>query len=98
MTIETELKNELRYHASKKSVFIAYLLWFFLGTIGAHRFYVGKIPSGIIMLVLCVISWVLTLVFVGVIGFGILFVWLLVDVFLVHVYVSQHNTRLMDSL
>lgn len=33
-----------------KSKFIAYLLWFFLGLFGVHRFYLGKVGSGILYL------------------------------------------------
>lgn len=33
-----------------KSKAVAYLLWFFLGVLGAHKFYVGKIGMGIIYL------------------------------------------------
>ena len=70
----------------------------FLGTIGAHRFYVGKILTGVLMVVLCALSWVLMIVLVGIVGFVILYMWLLVDLFLVHEYVSQHNNRLIESL
>lgn len=31
-----------------KSKGIAYLLWFFLGTFGVHKFYLGKIGVGIL--------------------------------------------------
>lgn len=33
-----------------KSKGIAYLLWFFLGSISAHRFYLGKVGTGILYL------------------------------------------------
>jgi TM2 domain-containing membrane protein YozV len=36
---------------SKKDYVPTLLLCFFLGTFGAHRFYVGKIGTGILMLV-----------------------------------------------
>ena len=36
---------------SDKSRLVAVLLCFFLGSFGAHRFYVGKIGTGILMLV-----------------------------------------------
>lgn len=42
----------LWYDANKKSVFVAYLLWWFLGTFGAHRFYFGKIATAVGMLLL----------------------------------------------
>ena len=33
-----------------KSKGVAYLLWFFLGLIGAHKFYVGKVGMGVVYL------------------------------------------------
>ena len=36
---------------SPKSRLVAVLLCFFLGVFGAHRFYVGKIGTGVLMLV-----------------------------------------------
>ena len=39
-------------NASPKSRLVACLLCFFLGAVGAHRFYVGKIGSGIAMILL----------------------------------------------
>lgn len=36
---------------SPKSFVAAVLLCFFLGTLGIHRFYVGKIGTGILMLI-----------------------------------------------
>lgn len=51
-----------------KSKGIAYLLWFFLGIIGGHRFYLGKIGTGI--LYLCTfgfagIGWIIDLFTLG---------------------------------
>lgn len=41
----------------KKSTGLAYLLWFFLGTLGIHKFYIGKVISGIIYAVLGLFAW-----------------------------------------
>ena len=38
---------------SPKSFVAAILLCFFLGSLGIHRFYVGKIGTGILMLITC---------------------------------------------
>ena len=46
-------------YASSRKVLIAFLLCFFLGGLGIHRFYVGKIGTGIL--------WLLT---GGLLGFG----------------------------
>jgi TM2 domain-containing membrane protein YozV len=49
---------------SQKSRLVALLLCFFLGWLGAHRFYVGKIGTGVLM----------PLTFGGVFG-----IWIIVD-------------------
>ncbi len=59
----------------KRSILVAYILWFFLGYFGVHRFYCGKYITGII--------WFCT---GGVFGIG----WL-IDVFLVPFMVLQDN-------
>jgi len=51
----------------KKSTAATWLLWIFLGVFGAHRFYLGRIGTGVAML--------LTI--------GGLLIWALVDAFLI---------------
>lgn len=51
-----------------KSKTAAYLLWFFLGGLSLHRFYLGKIGSGIIYLLtgqLLGIGWIVDLFILG---------------------------------
>ncbi len=54
-------------NVSSKSRLIAFLLCLFLGALGVHRFYVGKIGTGILM-VLTVgglgIWWLIDLIFI----------------------------------
>jgi TM2 domain-containing membrane protein YozV len=57
---------------SEKKLLPAVLLCFFLGTLGIHRFYVGKIGTGIL--------WLITLGFVG-IGTLVDFILLLIGKF-----------------
>ena len=42
---------------SPKSRLATALLAFFLGVLGAHRFYIGRIITGIVMLLLCIGGW-----------------------------------------
>jgi len=58
--------------SSEKKILPAFLLCFFLGALGIHRFYVGKIGTGIL--------WLLTL---GLLGIGVLvdFIMILVGSF-----------------
>ena len=42
-----------------KNRLVAALLAFFLGTIGIHKFYLGKTTAGIIMLVCGTVGWIL---------------------------------------
>lgn len=62
----------------RKGWVIALMLAFFLGAIGAHRFYLGKNVSGIIMLVLTVASPVTLFISLFITG-----VWALVDFILI---------------
>lgn len=59
------------------SLVIGYILWFFFGLIGAHRFYYGKPITGMV--------WFLTL---GVVGIG----WI-IDAFLMPLMDDQANSR-----
>ena len=47
------------YEAGRKSAGLAYLLWFFLGTFGVHRFYLKRTASGWIQFVVHVSGWAL---------------------------------------
>ena len=82
--MSTRLDDErlMRYDAAKRSALIAYLLWFFLGLFGVHRFYLGKFGSGFAMLALHGFSWLTVWILVGWIGFGLLGLWWLIDALL----------------
>jgi TM2 domain-containing membrane protein YozV len=72
---------------STKSVGVAYVLWFFGGTLGAHRFYLGYIASGTAMLVLTVFAVVIAMLpFLMVFSLpllAVLAIWWLIDAFLI---------------
>lgn len=60
--------TDITYGVSKKSKKVALLLCIFLGGLGAHRFYVGKVGTGI--LYLCTggvfgIGWIMDIIFIA---------------------------------
>ncbi|MGE8143080.1 TM2 domain-containing protein [Novosphingobium sp. NPDC080210] len=73
---------EQRVANDTQSIGAAYFLWFFLGLIGAHRFYLRRPGSGIAMLLT-----------IG--GFGI---WWLIDIFLIPGMVRQSRETLRQRL
>jgi len=60
-----------------KSKTVAFLLWFFLGFFSAHRFYLGKVGTGILYLLTLQLG-----------GIG----WI-IDLFLIGGQVDQYNTN-----
>ena len=78
MLLDSEIKSQ------GKNMLLAYVLWYFLGIIGGHRFYMKKTGSAIAMLILSI----------TVIGLIATFIWWVVDAFLVHTWVKEHNRNL----
>jgi len=88
----------MRYDANKRSALLAYLLWFFLGWFGIHRFYLKRAGSGLIILVLALISVPLTVVLIGYVGFAILGLWWCIDALLIPGMVQSYNNGLLADL
>src|SRR5262245_58291942 len=88
----------MAFESRRKTIAVAYILWFFFGGVGGHRFYAGRTFSGVAMLALFIGGWILTLAVVGVfvlVGLGI---WALVDAFLIPGWIRDYNTRLASEL
>ncbi|WP_341666795.1 TM2 domain-containing protein [Alcaligenes sp. SDU_A2] len=86
------------YDANKKSVGVAYLLWFFLGSLGGHRFYAGKTGSAVALLATTILGSLLTVVGVGLFLLGIVVLWVLIDAFLIPGWIRSTNTLLAATL
>lgn len=87
------------YDANKKSMGLAYVLWFFIGIFGAHRFYAGHTGSGVAMLIISLLSFPLLLLGgVGAFGFFVTGIWALVDLFLIPGMIRGQNNMLAYSL
>lgn len=84
-----------RPYVSLKSTGTAYLLWFFMGGLSAHRFYLGFSTSAIIQLLLTPIGYAMLL---SKSPAGLLFpiasgLWILADAFLIPSLVTKANER-----
>lgn len=77
LTIQQQMLIEQRVTNEAKSVGAAYLLWFFLWFVSAHRFYLGRPGTAILQI----------LSFFIVIGF----IWVIVDAFLIPGMVQQQK-------
>jgi len=76
------------FEVNRKSVGATYLLWLFLGPLGAHRFYAGRTRTGFIQLALCL----------SVVGWLVLIPWLFADLFLIPDIVRDHNMGVIRDM
>lgn len=89
MTQKVEVaRMEAEIAFKEKEIVLAYLFWFFLGPLGVHRFYLGRIKTGVAFLLMSTIGAFLLfpLFIVG--------IWWLVDAYLVYKYVEEHNDEM----
>ncbi|GIQ68827.1 TM2 domain-containing protein [Xylanibacillus composti] len=71
-----------------KNMVVAYVLWFFLGMLGGHRFYMNRPITAIVQLVLSL----------TVVGMMITSLWWIADAFLLHGYVQDKNRELENDV
>ena len=83
---------------SRKSIPVAYLLWFLLGTFGAHRLYLKRRATGTVLLATALSSFLLmsgvfgpTPARAGYVVIWIPMVWALVDLFLIPGLKREHD-------
>lgn len=94
MLIEQRVANEA------KSTGLAYVLWFFLGGLGMHRFYLGRPLSGIILLLMVPAGIFMMLAqnrfgaFLVIVGV----LWLIVDAFLIPGMVNRSRQKVRRDL
>ncbi|KRM90833.1 TM2 domain-containing protein [Liquorilactobacillus cacaonum] len=90
LTNEERLLVNSEIEKRKKNTVVAYLLWFFLGTVGGHRYYFGKIGSAIAM----------TLITVLTLGFGVIItgIWAIIDVFFINGWLREDQDRIENGL
>lgn len=76
-----------------KRVGVAYILWLLLGTVGGHRFYLGRIGTAMMMLGYSLIGWAMTWVGVGWLLLGAVWLVWVIDAFLIPSMASRAVTE-----
>jgi TM2 domain-containing membrane protein YozV len=67
---------------------VAYLLWFFFGLLGGHRFYLGRVGSGVVQALLSI----------TVFGLFISAPWVLIDLFLINGMMLERRDQIRHRL
>ncbi|WP_410216253.1 TM2 domain-containing protein [Paracoccus sp. (in: a-proteobacteria)] len=83
MNTQRELLIEQRVANEAKSPLVAYLLLIFLWGFGVHRMYLGRWMSGLLMLAIWAVGWLLTPVLIGWPAVGFVAIWCVIDLFLI---------------
>jgi TM2 domain-containing membrane protein YozV len=91
--MDNSTRQQLFYEAHRKSTGLAYLLWFLFGGFGVHRFYLDQKGTGIAQLLLLLLGWIP----IG-LGWLVLAVWLIVDLFLIPDMSRRFNVELIGTL
>ena len=86
--LSSDTRAMMLFEANKKTALVAYILWFFLGLLGGHNFYLGRIGVAVAQLILTI----------TVIGMVITIFWVLVDAFLIPGWVRNQNNMLALQL
>ncbi|MFN3661738.1 NINE protein [Yoonia sp.] len=94
MDTQQQILLEQRVANGKKSLGVAYLLLFFLGGFGAHRFYLGRMGTGFAILFLVWGGVLLSAILIGIPMLIIGGIWVLVDIFLLPSMVELDTQRL----
>jgi TM2 domain-containing membrane protein YozV len=88
LTTEQKIYIEQRVSNEAPSIGVAYLLWLFLGGLGAHRFYLRRVGTGLMLLFITLIglvAWPLLVVTA---------IWVILDAFFIPGIVRAEKGRL----
>lgn len=88
-------KKTVSVRVQGKSHLFAYLLWVLamIGLVGVHRFYLGRIKTGVVQLLLAILGFITLGIGLGIILLIILGIWLLMDLYFIHQFVEQENAK-----
>lgn len=71
--IAETLSKKINELVDNKSIVVYLLLCFFVGAFGVHRLYAGKTTTGIVMLLMGAVGWILIIPFIAAV------IWAIVD-------------------
>lgn len=77
-----------------KNLLVAYILWWFLGWAGVHRFYLNHPKTGIAQLVLGILGIVTMMFGIGIVFLLIWLVWWIADAYFTYKMVEEENEKL----
>src|SRR5215510_3062455 len=86
--LSRDTRAMMLFEANKKTALVAYILWFFLGLLGGHNFYLKRTGVAVAQLLLTL----------PVVGMVVTVVWVLVDAFLIPGWVRNQNNLLAAQL
>ena len=87
-------KVDIQVSENGKSLIVAYVLWFFLGIFGVHRFYLGRVKSGLWMLGLTAVGYLLTILIIGILPLIAVGFWWCIDAYFTYKITNEVNEKL----
>lgn len=88
---------ESEFRRRKKSRVVLWLLWWFTGIIGGHRYYLGDKGRAIAQTIVFLLSLFVEVIFLEPAGFSLLIIpalWALVDAFFIGHRLAQKNEEI----
>ncbi|MCT8972112.1 TM2 domain-containing protein [Microbaculum marinisediminis] len=91
MTDTSQSRQMMEYDALSKSAVLAYILWFFLGFLGAHRLYSARVLSGILQFLLWGLGWLTMWILIGWAFWALWALWWVIDAVLIPGWIRDYN-------
>lgn len=91
---------QMAYDNEKKNPVIAWVLWFFLGGFGGHRFYLGHTGMGIALLATNLVIAGLSVITLGLLSFLYIgmFIWIIIEAFLLNGLIKGENAKIQRDV
>ncbi|SET14031.1 TM2 domain-containing protein [Paracoccus homiensis] len=98
MSSTRELVIEQRVANEAKSPFVAYLLAILLWGFGAHRLYLGRYMSGLVMLAMWGLGWLTAPILIGWLPIALVAMWMVIDLFLIPGMIREDRAVIRQKL